>query len=85
MQSLVTKQWAMIVQLGLLSAAPEEVKGGGTWQKKNPHQKKNNKPTHTKTPTKNSGSTDKWKSVIQVWFKWLIMDLWKMSFNNFPL
>lgn len=25
--SLITKQWAMIVQLGLLSAAPKEVKG----------------------------------------------------------
>lgn len=27
MQSLVTKQWAVIVQLGILSAAPKKVKG----------------------------------------------------------
>lgn len=29
MQSLVTKQWALLVQPGLLSAAPKEVEGGG--------------------------------------------------------
>lgn len=29
MQSLVTKQWALLVQLGLLSAAPKEVEEGG--------------------------------------------------------
>lgn len=33
MQSLVSKQWAMIVQLGLLSAAPKKAKGKKAQQK----------------------------------------------------